>query len=801
MVILKRIEIENFRRIKSLSLEFPEGVMIIKGPNEAGKSTILEAVLYALFGETMRGLKDLAINHNSDRASIKLTFSVNGKEFNVTRLLRRKSSSEGRLFELQGGRRIPRASTFKSTNEVVRNILGGLSFNEILVTNVVAQKELDKIVELKGSEREKIINSLLGLESYNKAIDKLSQERRERKRDLEYSEKMATELARRVEEYRRDVKSIKEKTKELGASRELLKARLEELREIEPVYKLLSEYRDGVLRRKRLEERIKGLEKLLGRLKEEIRESRELMNRTKTRIKEAETELATLLRELRERERDLADKEAVLDRLRREFERVSSLMEEKRKLDSLIRENEEEVRRAELRLSELVNEMSVKEAEDLLRLEKEIKERIALTKPSFKVMFALLATSIFGLLAPPLALTGILGSGAYLIYVYLRKVRLKEKLLLIMDDVNKAREHLYIIKETKERLSKLKERYAKMRDEAEKLSAELAKVLLFMSESLKVSLKGILEDDYHRVKEGFESFIKIRDELRSKVGLLKERIASVERERAKLGEELRRLESKMRSLDEEVRNREGELEAVREEYLKVKLPQLPPQIEYSDRIYEEYEARFHALKEEVGRITGAIKQLEVTVKELEERIEANRDVEEKYREAKSNMERLSKEVEALTKAIECLKMVASKIRESFRPAIERNMSLVISHITDGRYKAVKLDEKYNIYVLDSEAGEFRPKDIYSGGTVDQFLLAMRLAFILSLLPQTKQTYPRFLFLDEPLASSDQRRRQNIIKLLTTTLSEHFKQIILITHLDINPPNSKTIVLEDGKVKM
>ncbi|RLE84170.1 MAG: hypothetical protein DRJ41_03620, partial [Thermoprotei archaeon] len=185
----------------------------------------------------------------------------------------------------------------------------------------------------------------------------------------------------------------------------------------------------------------------------------------------------------------------------------------------------------------------------------------------------------------------------------------------------------------------------------------------------------------------------------------------------------------------------------------------------------------------------------------EERIEANRDVEEKYREAKSNMERLSKEVEALTKAIECLKMVASKIRESFRPAIERNMSLVISHITDGRYKAVKLDEKYNIYVLDSEAGEFRPKDIYSGGTVDQFLLAMRLAFILSLLPQTKQTYPRFLFLDEPLASSDQRRRQNIIKLLTTTLSEHFKQIILITHLDINPPNSKTIVLEDGKVKM
>ena len=799
MVILKSIEIENFRRIRNLSLEFPEGVIIIKGPNEAGKSTILEAVLYALFGETMRGLKDLAINHNSDRASIRLTFSVDDKEYSIIRFLRRKSPSEGRLFEIQGGRRIPRASTFKSTNEVVKNILGGLSFNEILVTNVVAQKELDKIVELKGSERERIINSLLGLESYNKAIDRLGQERREKRRDLEYSEKMVTELARRVEEYKRDIKSIKEKTEELESNKRLLTIKLEELKEVEPVYRLLSEYKDKLVHRKRLEERIKGLEKLLGRLREEIEESKKLMKNVKNRLEEVETRLSTSLRELKEREKDLTAKEEILSHLREGFEEASSLIEEKRKLDSLMKENMEEVRRTELKLNELVSRMSVEEAEDFLKLERGIRRRIELTKPSIKIVLILLAISIFGILNPFLVLAGPLSSGTYFIYVYLKKTKLQERLLLAMDKASKAREHLQVIRETEGRLSELKKRSDKIKDEVEKLSAELMNVLLSIGKSLGVSLVGTLEDDYRRVREGLENLMKLRDKLRGEVRLLRERIALIKRERARLSDELRRLESKIKSLDREIRYREKELEDVREEYLRVRLPQLPPQLEYSDEVYEKYKARFHALKEEVGRLSGVIKQLEVTVEELKERIEANHDVEEKYREAKSNMERLSREVRALTKAIECLRTVAGRIRESFRPAIERNMSLIIGHITDGRYKAVKLDEKYNIYVLDSEAGEFRPKDIYSGGTIDQFLLAMRLAFILSLLPQTKQTYPRFLFLDEPLASSDQRRRQNIIKLLTTTLSEYFKQVILITHLDINPPKSKVIILDNGKI--
>jgi len=54
-------------------------------------------------------------------------------------------------------------------------------------------------------------------------------------------------------------------------------------------------------------------------------------------------------------------------------------------------------------------------------------------------------------------------------------------------------------------------------------------------------------------------------------------------------------------------------------------------------------------------------------------------------------------------------------------------------------------------------------------------------------------------LDEPLVSSDQNKRTNIINLLIKTLSEEFKQIILMTHLDINPQNTRTITINQGKI--
>ena len=109
-----------------------------------------------------------------------------------------------------------------------------------------------------------------------------------------------------------------------------------------------------------------------------------------------------------------------------------------------------------------------------------------------------------------------------------------------------------------------------------------------------------------------------------------------------------------------------------------------------------------------------------------------------------------------------------------------------------------MDENYSLQVWDPEAGEYKSKDVYSGGTEDQFLLAMRLAFALALLPEAKGQKPEFVFLDEPLGSSDDIRRSGIVEYLAQDLSKKFKQIFIISHVGgLEEHVQNIITMDDG----
>src|SRR5438477_11148347 len=54
MIILKHLIIEHFRLLHEIDLHFPQrGSILISGPNEAGKSTLLESIYFALYGEPL----------------------------------------------------------------------------------------------------------------------------------------------------------------------------------------------------------------------------------------------------------------------------------------------------------------------------------------------------------------------------------------------------------------------------------------------------------------------------------------------------------------------------------------------------------------------------------------------------------------------------------------------------------------------------------------------------------------------------------------------------------------------------
>jgi exonuclease SbcC len=188
------------------------------------------------------------------------------------------------------------------------------------------------------------------------------------------------------------------------------------------------------------------------------------------------------------------------------------------------------------------------------------------------------------------------------------------------------------------------------------------------------------------------------------------------------------------------------------------------------------------------------------VRELEKYLSEHAGIPSSVQSQEQLVGELDRRLRVIKRAIEGVQSTGESLRNRIRPNVQGYMSAVLPALTSSKYRAAMLDDDYNLQVWDPEAGEYRPKEVYSGGTEDQFLLAMRLSFALALLPEVKGQKPEFVFLDEPLGSSDEVRRSGIVDYLAQDLSKKFKQIFIISHVGGLEEHVQNIVsLEDGRV--
>ena len=78
------IKLKNFRKHEDLDLAFGEGLVVMRAPNEGGKSTVIEAALYALYGA--RALRDsldetVTWGKNVNSLEVELTITLQGEMF------------------------------------------------------------------------------------------------------------------------------------------------------------------------------------------------------------------------------------------------------------------------------------------------------------------------------------------------------------------------------------------------------------------------------------------------------------------------------------------------------------------------------------------------------------------------------------------------------------------------------------------------------------------------------------------------------------------------------------------------
>jgi exonuclease SbcC len=169
---LLRLKLENFRQHQSTEVDFAEGMTAIVGPNGTGKTTLLEAITFALFGDTRGKVDDIKFFWAEGRTKYlaRLTFSLGNRVFEVER-----STYDASIKEVSGTERVW-ATGKRETAEKCESLLG-LNYEQFINSFCAEQKALRFLNFKTDRDRQAEVARMLGYDKLELA-ESLATERR-----------------------------------------------------------------------------------------------------------------------------------------------------------------------------------------------------------------------------------------------------------------------------------------------------------------------------------------------------------------------------------------------------------------------------------------------------------------------------------------------------------------------------------------------------------------------------------------------------------------------------------------------
>ena len=255
--MIEEVSLHNFISHAKNTIPLKPGITIFVGRNGAGKSTVIDAITYALYGEHMRGTNETLVKDGAQAAGVSLYFSAENKHYLAERKLNKKGVMEGAVLkevspgpdrtvlrQLASGER--KRLGEEGVSGVVTRILG-LDYDHMRIAGIIQQGELNRIINLGPKDLKDLVNSVTGTERLDTAyleMGKLVDSFRERIRS-KYAGRDDTHIdAIRVE---------------IGQNEEARRTSTEQLQTLRGELESLESKRDGISKE------IKALEPLKGK--------------------------------------------------------------------------------------------------------------------------------------------------------------------------------------------------------------------------------------------------------------------------------------------------------------------------------------------------------------------------------------------------------------------------------------------------------------------------------------------------------------------------------------------------------
>lgn len=207
------------------------GLFGIFGPTGSGKSTILDGITLALYGDLPRKSTNY-INMNCNSLNVSFEFSISDgktktyrveREFKTDKKTGRPKSGKCKVLDITQINPIILAESVKEVTRTCENIIG-LGMNDFTKTVVLPQGSFSEFLKISGKDRREMLERLFNLQEYGENLEKkLSAKSKviEKKLDIikgklsSYEDINLDDLEIKENEFKNNEKNIKQKSSEL----------------------------------------------------------------------------------------------------------------------------------------------------------------------------------------------------------------------------------------------------------------------------------------------------------------------------------------------------------------------------------------------------------------------------------------------------------------------------------------------------------------------------------------------------------------------------------------------------------
>jgi exonuclease SbcC len=236
--MITSIELGDFLSHPQTKLDFENGVTVFVGHNGAGKSSIIDALTFALFGQHTRKSNKGLIKRGALQGFSKVEFTINGKQYQAVRKVDSKGGLAAKfsekvndeIIEIAAGERKQFGESM--THEVEKII--GLDFEKLKIASIVQQGELNSIIKAKPKEFKELLNAIIGIDKLDVAsnsMKEVTKDFREKIRDkIGYDDTHTDMLLRDLEKHQNELREAIPKKEHLKVEHEKLQQDIEDLR-------------------------------------------------------------------------------------------------------------------------------------------------------------------------------------------------------------------------------------------------------------------------------------------------------------------------------------------------------------------------------------------------------------------------------------------------------------------------------------------------------------------------------------------------------------------------------------------